>query len=150
MRIELYGMVFETPGVTFYLWSPWRATFLEHRLFEAMRQLPSTEVEKEGDELRVHLVDGKAWRQTLQIVARVLKGWQEEAESGSETRTWFWLIDGDTDCNGYDHTGERACLWGGIRLVLDRSNPGDEEKKIEEVDLDNFGLRIWNEQEGKT
>ncbi len=33
MRIDFYGLVFETPRVTFYLWSPWRAAALEHRLF---------------------------------------------------------------------------------------------------------------------
>src|SRR5262249_37515427 len=31
MRIDFYGMVFQTPRVTFHLWSPWRATALEHR-----------------------------------------------------------------------------------------------------------------------
>ncbi len=40
MRVDLYGVVFETPRVTFYLWSPWRSAALEHRLFEAVRALP--------------------------------------------------------------------------------------------------------------
>ena len=35
MRIEFFGLTFDTPCVTFYLWSPWRAAALEHRLFEA-------------------------------------------------------------------------------------------------------------------
>ena len=34
----------------------------------------------------------------------MLKGWQEEAETGSEKRTWRWLLEGDTDADGYDHT----------------------------------------------
>ena len=36
MRVEFYGLTFETPKVSFYLWSPWRATTLEHRLFEVV------------------------------------------------------------------------------------------------------------------
>ncbi len=42
MRIEMYGLVFEAPTVTFYLWSPWRSSALEHRLFEEIRSLPQT------------------------------------------------------------------------------------------------------------
>ena len=40
MRVDLYGLHFETPYVTFYLWSPWRAAALEHRLFESLTGLP--------------------------------------------------------------------------------------------------------------
>ena len=40
MRIDFYGLAFETPRVTFYLWSPWRAAAMEHRLFDAIRALP--------------------------------------------------------------------------------------------------------------
>ena len=34
MRVDFYGLAFETPRVTFYLRSPWRAAALEHKLFE--------------------------------------------------------------------------------------------------------------------
>src|SRR5436190_1080146 len=37
MRVDFYGLTFETPCVTFYLWSPWRSSALEHKLFEAVR-----------------------------------------------------------------------------------------------------------------
>src|SRR5947207_1702479 len=105
MRIEFYGLVFDTPQVTFYLWSPWRSAALEHRLFEAVRNLPKVRVETMPDEWRVTLSDPKAFRAALQGVERVLKGWQEEAEMGGERRSWRWLLDGDTDAHGYDHGG---------------------------------------------
>jgi hypothetical protein len=146
MRAELYGLIFETPAVTFYLWSPWRASMLEHRLFEAIGHLPGVEIEKEGDEFRLNVEDAKTWRAAVQNIERIMKGWQEEAGSGEERRTWYWLIDGDTDAHGYDHTGERACLWAGIRLCLDRSNPGEVDKR-EDLDMESFGVQIWRESE---
>jgi hypothetical protein len=139
-------MNIETPAATIYLWSPWRASMLEHKLFHELIALPQVQMEKEADEMRMTITDGKTWRRAVQIVERILKGWQEEAESGSERRTWFWLIDGDTDYNGFDHTGEKACLWAGIRLCLDRSNPS-EMQKSEELDLENFGVQFLNEEE---
>ena len=84
MRFDLYTLTFETPHVTFYLWSPWRAAHLEHRLFDAIRNLAGSKVEEGPDELRIQLSDPKACRSAVQAVARVLKGWQEEAERGSE------------------------------------------------------------------
>jgi|SRR5579859_6098576 len=146
MRIELYGLTFETPAVTFYLWSPWRASFLEHRLLDAIRQIPNVELEKKSDEVRVMIADVKTWRASLQAVARVLKGWQEEAESGAERRTWRWLLEADTDCTGYDHAGDRASLWGFVRLSLERGTQGMDEKG-EDIDLNDFGLQIWPVEE---
>jgi hypothetical protein len=146
MRIELYGLHFETPAVTFYLWSDWRASFLEHRLFDAIRALPLVETEKKADEFRVTITDVKTWRAALQAVSRILKGWQEEAESGAERRIWRWLLEADTDCNGYDHAGDRASLWGFLRLSMDRGTQGMDEKG-EDVDLNDFGLQIWPEEE---
>src|SRR6516164_5498769 len=105
MRINFYGLGFEAPGVTFYLWSPWRAAALEHRLFEAILSLPRVEADQAPDERRIHVSDPKTLRAALQAVARVLKGWQEEADPGGERRTWRWLIEGDSDADGYDHTG---------------------------------------------
>ncbi len=51
MRVDLYGLTFETPSITCYLWSPWRASAIEHRLFEAIRALPHVEFEAAADEL---------------------------------------------------------------------------------------------------
>src|SRR5207245_7572858 len=79
MRVDFYGLAFETPHVTFHLWSPWRAAVLEHRLFEAVRNLPRTEAEMGPDEGRIHISDPKTWRAAVQAVARVLTGWQAEA-----------------------------------------------------------------------
>jgi hypothetical protein len=141
MRFEFYGLAFETPRVTFHLWSPWRATALEHRLFDAMRKLPRVEVEEGADELRLHVSDPKTCRAALQAVARVLKGWQEDADPASERRSWRWLLEGDTDDAGYDHSGEPTSLWGFIRVGLERGGPGEAEKG-EDVDLDGFGLQV--------
>lgn len=147
MRFDFYGLAFETPRVTFYLWSPWRATALEHRLFEALKALPRVEPEDAADELRLHIADAKTWRLALQATARVLKGWQEEAETGSEKRSWRWLFEGDTDADGYDHTGAPAGLWAFLRLALDRGGLGEPEKG-EDVDLDGFGVLIHPNAEG--
>ena len=142
MRFEFYGLAFDTPRVTFYLWSPWRCSAIEHRLFEALRALPRVAFEEETDEWRLHVVDPKVARSAMQAVERVLKGWQEEADPASERRGWRWLLEGDTDANGYDHTGEPAGLWASLRLSLDRGSVEDGDK-AEEIDLNGFGLRIW-------
>ena len=147
MRINFYGLAFEAPSVTFYLWSPWRAAALEHRLFEVVQNLPRTQSETGPDERRVHVTDPKTLRSALQSVARVLKGWQEEADPGSERRTWRWLLEGDSDADGYDHTGEPTSLWGFLRVSLERGAPGEPEKG-EDIDLEGFGMRIWGGDEG--
>src|SRR5262245_57872901 len=108
MRIDLYGMAFDTPRVTFYLWSPWRASALEHRLFEVVQEMPGVEAEQDADEMRLHLKEVKGWKTAVQGLCRVLKGWQEEADAGRERRNWRWLVEGDTDSSGYDHAGEPA------------------------------------------
>ena len=50
MRIDFHGLAFETPFVTFHLWSPWRAAALEHRLFEAVQAAVRSEPENLPDE----------------------------------------------------------------------------------------------------
>jgi hypothetical protein len=141
MRFEFYGLAFEAPQVTFHLWSPWRATALEHRVFDAIRQLPRVEVEEGADELHARVADPKAGRQALQAVARVLKGWQEEADPAGERRSWRWVLEGDTDEAGYDHTGAPTSLWAFLRLSIDRGGPGEPDKG-EDIDLDGFGLQV--------
>jgi hypothetical protein len=144
MRINLYGLTLETPGVTFYLWSPWRAAALEHRLFEVISQLPKMQAEQAADERRIHVTDPKTLRNALGAMDRVLKGWQEEAELGGDRRTWHWLLEGDTDGDGFDHTGEPFTLWGFLRLTVDHGGPDEPEK--EHIDLEGFGFRIWGER----
>ncbi|HEY7326733.1 MAG TPA: hypothetical protein VH592_03780 [Gemmataceae bacterium] len=145
MRVEFYGLVLETPRVSVYLWSPWRAAALEHRLFDAIRVLPRVSLEKGPDEVRVHIDDSKTFRSAMQAAERVLKGWQEEADPGSERRSWRWLLEGDTDADGYDHTGEPISLWGFLRLGLERGVPGEGEKN-EDIDLEGFGVQMWGER----
>jgi hypothetical protein len=142
MRVDFYGVAFETPRVTFYLWSPWRACALEHRLFDAVRELIRSEPEEGPDELRLQLTEPKAWRAALQGVARVLKGWQEDADPGSERRGWHWLLEGDSDPDGFDFQGEPVSVWAYLRLRLERGGPGEPDKG-EEIDLHGFGVRIW-------
>ena len=79
----------------------------------------------------------------MQTIARVMKGWQEEAaDAGNERRSWRWLIEADTDLDGFDHTGEPTSLWAFVRVSLDLNRPGEAEKG-EDVDLDGFGMCIW-------
>jgi hypothetical protein len=141
MRCDFYGLAFEAPRVSFYLWTPWRATALEHRLFDTLRGLPRVSVEEAADEWRLDVTDPRTLRSALQAIERVLKGWQEEADPGSEKRSWRWLLEGDTDAHGYDHTGAPASLWGLLRVSLDRGGVGEPEKG-EDIDLEGFGLEI--------
>ncbi len=144
MRVDFHGLQFEAPQVTFHLFSPWRAAALEHKLFEAVGALPRTETERNADEWRVKVIDTKTWRAAMQAMSRVMKGWQEEAETGSERRSWYWLIEGDTNADGYDHHGEPISLWAFFRVSLERGGPSDGEKG-EDVDLEGFSVRIWGE-----
>jgi hypothetical protein len=144
MRIELYGIAFDTPGVVFYLWSPWRCTAIEHRLFEAVKALDPEQLETTPEEVRWSMNDVRHWPKILQHCERILKGWQEEgSDAGTERRIWRWLLESDTDSDGYDHTGEKAGMWAFIRLTLDRAHMGEAEKS-EDIDLNGFGLRIRN------
>jgi hypothetical protein len=145
MRVELFGLAFETPRATFFLRSPWRASYLEHRLFEAVRGVARAEPEEAADELRVHVSDPKAWRAALQATTRVLKGWEEEADPASEKRAWRWMLEADANHAGYDHAGEPASLWGFVRLSLDRGGVGEPDKG-EDIDLDWFGVQVHGER----
>jgi hypothetical protein len=142
MLVDLYGLTMESPGVTFYLWSPWRAAAIEHRLFESVRSLAGVEFEQGPDELQIHLEEPGLWKQAMQNMARVLKGWQEEASDvGVEKRGWRWLVEADTDASGYDTQNEKTCFWAFVRLSLDRGSPSDSDKG-EDVDLNGFGICI--------
>lgn len=149
MHIEFYGLTLDTPAVTVHLWTPWRATHIEHRLYEAVKKLPNLAEEKTPDELRLTIQDPKTFRAALQTLARVLKGWQEDADPASERRHWRWLLEGDTDPDGYDHNGEPCSLWAFVQIGLERGGLGDEDKR-EDVDLNDFGIRIWGIASGQS
>jgi hypothetical protein len=148
MRVDLFGLSLETPSVTFYLWSPWRCSAIEHKLFDAIRGVPNASLEQAPDELRVHVTDPKAWKAAVQSASRVLKGWQEEAADAGkdERRSWRWLLEADVDASGYDMQGEKASFWGFVRLSLDRGGPGENEKG-EDIDLNGFGVQVWGTKE---
>ena len=148
MRVDLFGLTMEAPGVTFYLWSPWRCSALEHKLFDALQSVPNAATESAGDELRIHITDQKGWKAALQNLSRVLKGWQEEAADAGkdERRGWRWLLESDVDGAGYDMQGERASFWGYVRLSLDRGGPGEADKG-EDIDLNGFGVQVWGNRE---
>lgn len=142
MRIDFHGLVFETPRITIHLSSPWRATALEHRLFDAVREAIGEEPESDGDELRLQIRDARQWRASQQALVRVLKGWQEEADAGRERRTWRWLMEGDCDVNGYDSFGEPLSLWIYVRVGLDHGGPGEPERG-EDIEMEGIGIRVW-------
>ena len=148
MRVDLFGLVMEAPGVTFYLWSPWRCAAIEHKLFDALKGLPNVTAEAAPDELRLHVSENKSWRAAVQHMSRVLKGWQEEATDGGkdERRSWRWLIEADTDASGYDMQGEKTSFWAYLRLSVDRGGPGEAEKG-EDIDLNGFGVEVRGEKE---
>jgi len=54
-------------------------------------------------------------------------------------------MEADIDSNGYDMNGEKSVIWLYPRLSLDRGGPGEPEKG-EDIDLNGFGLSIWNEE----
>jgi hypothetical protein len=149
MRLDFYGLSFHTASITFYLFSPWRGSHLEHRVFEAIRILPDVRLEKSAEEWRVVLSDPRTVKVALTAVERVMKGWQEDAEPGSERRFWRWVLEADTDSNGYDHVGERVALWGYLRLAVERGGPSDADQRAEEIDLDWFGFQIHGVGEGE-
>lgn len=146
MRVEFFGLAMESPSVTVHLWSPWRCSALEHKLFESLKTVPNASLEIAPDELRLHISDAKGWRVAVQTMARVMKGWQEEAADvgKDERRLWRWLIEADVDANGYDMHGEKASFWAYLRLSIDRGGPGEAEKG-EDIDLNGFGIQIWGE-----
>ena len=148
MRVDLFGLTFETPAVTFYLWSPWRAAALEHKLFDSLRTVPNAAFEQGPDEFRLLLIDSKGWKVAMQHLSRVLKGWQEEASDAGkdERRSWRWLIEADVDASGDDMQGEKSSVWAYLRLGLDRGGPGENEKG-EDIDLNGFGIQIAGQSE---
>lgn len=147
MQINFHGFRFEASRVTVYLWSPWRASAIEHRLFNEVKQLPGVHLENAPDELRVQIDNEKAFAQAVLGMSRLLKGWQEEATAaGKERRVYRWLVEGDTDEHGYDHTNEVATLWIYLRVGLDQGDVDDPEAG-EWIDMNGFGLRLWPERQ---
>jgi hypothetical protein len=146
MKINFHGMLFEPSRVSFYLWSPWRATALEHRLYSAVRKLANIVVQTEGHEEHIDVLDEDVWEQAFLAMNRVLLGWQEDADAAEERRSWRWVLEGNTDNHGFDHTGQPAGVWWFLRLALDQGGPAEPEKG-EDIDLHSFGIRFWPVQE---
>jgi len=143
MMVDFYSLKLDVARVTCYLWSPWRSSALEHRLFEVVRGVSGVTLEQEPDQLRANIADAKGWKNAMNAISRVLMGWQEEAaDDHRERRTWRWLLEGDTDSHGYDHAGEPLSLWAYLRLGIDRGSPDDGDKG-EDIDLHGFGVRFW-------
>jgi hypothetical protein len=146
MLVDLLGLKMNVEGVTFHLWSPWRCTALELRLFDAIKQVPGLIPDNPPDELCLSVKSDKQWDKAQEQLNRVLKGWQEEAsDAGLERRTWRWLIEADTDSDGYDLHGEKSCFWAYLRVALERGGPGDGDK-TEDVDFSGFGISFWNDR----
>jgi hypothetical protein len=122
---------------------------LEHKLFEALKTVPNSTLEATPDEVKLHITEQKSWKAASQNLARVLKGWQEEASDAAkdERRAWRWLLEADVDASGYDMQGERSSFWAYLRLVIDRGGPGEIDKG-EDLDLNGFGIQVWGAVEG--
>jgi hypothetical protein len=148
MRVDLFGLTMEAPTVTFYLWSPWRCSLIEHKLYDSLKTVPNATLETSPDEIRLHVTDAKAWRVAVQNMSRVLKGWQEEAADvgKDERRSWRWFLEADVDATGYDMTGEKASIWAFLRLSIDRGGPTEAEKG-EDIELMGFGVQVWGSEE---
>ncbi len=148
MVLELYGLRFDTPGVTISLLSPWRATTLEQKLFDSIRVLPRVEFEREPDELHLHISDPKGFNDAILMVERILKGWQEEAADTDtgDRRSWRWLVEADVDSRNQDHSGDQASVWAFLRLSIERET---DDKLREDVDLNGFNIRFWRADEEK-
>ena len=69
MRVDLFGLTMDAPGVTFYLWSPWRCSALEHKLFDALKGVPHAAFEAGPDELRVHVTEPKGWKAAVRVTS---------------------------------------------------------------------------------
>ncbi|MGF1578218.1 MAG: hypothetical protein ACFCD0_02520 [Gemmataceae bacterium] len=142
MRVELLGLAIETPKVSVSLWSSWKASQLETKVFNSIGQVPDLEKLERDDEMRLSFRTEQQWQAVMDRVVRVMKGWQEEAAGRNEKRLWGWMIDGDRDAYGYDPMGEAACLWGWFRLFLERGDPGEFDKS-EQVELQSLSFRFW-------
>ncbi len=151
MRVDFYGLILESPGVTVYLRSPWRCTLLEHKLFEVVCTIPGVTVERQANEWRAYLSEPRLWQHALSHIARVLKGWQEEAADSTreERRRWRWMLEADVDASGYDLQGLRACFWAYLRLSIDYGGPADYDKEGEDIDLHGFEVCIWGNAEAE-
>ena len=148
MKVDLFGLAMEAPGVTFYLWSPWRCSASNTSSSNRCAAFPARLLEATADELRIQITEQKAWKAAMQNLSRVLKGWQEEGSDvgKEERRSWRWLIEADVDGAGYDMAGERASFWAYVRLSLERGGPGEAEKG-EDLDLNGFGVEVWGKRE---
>lgn len=91
------------------------------------------------------MTEQKAWKQALQSLSRVLKGWQEEAaDAGTDRRSWRWLLGGRLDPSGYDLNGEKASI-----LEVRPARPGSGRPRGAEgrnIDLNGFGVCVWGSQ----
>lgn len=148
MIAQLYGLRMQVDGITIHLWSPWRSSRLENRIFEAIAAIAKVPIEKDSDELHFKLANTELWNQAVQTTERILKGWQEESSEShnAERRSWRWLIEADTDANGYDMQSEASCFWAFLRLSIDRGGPGEADKG-EDLDLQGLGVSFWNKHD---
>ncbi|MSR32499.1 MAG: hypothetical protein EXR99_13450 [Gemmataceae bacterium] len=142
MQAELMGLVFDTPAVVVRLWSPWRASAIEHRLFDQIRQIASGTVEEKPDELVLKIHETKEWNLAVGVCNRVMMGWEEEADHGTERRLWCWVLEGDVNMAGYDHFGEPASIWALVRVTLERPAIDPALPPVEHFDLENFGVEF--------
>jgi len=146
MQVELFNLKMVCDSVVCHLWSPWRCSALEIRLFDAVKRLPGAVPSALPDELKLRITSADVWAQAHDAMLTILKGWQEEAsEAGGERRAWRWLLEADCDADGYDMNGDPTCFWVYMRALVERGGPDDGEK-AEEIDFNGFGLSFRNKE----
>jgi len=146
MKVNISGVCIETRKIVVYLKSPWRANALEHKLFEAARQIPEVQVEESQAEYKIVLKNIEKFQTLLESCTRILKGWQEDADLGTERRFWCWLFEGDADASGYDHNGNPASIWIFVRAIIEHAEHSMDAPKVEHVDLESFNFELTNNE----
>ncbi|MEZ6138929.1 MAG: hypothetical protein R3B84_00015 [Zavarzinella sp.] len=143
MKLKLYGISIEAERVTYSLLSPWRASMLEHRLFDSIRAISNVKYEEADAELLLHISAEKPAHESLLMIERIMKGWQEDGSSTKqERRLWHWSLEAEVDARGNDTSGDPTSIWGFLDVSVERFQ-ASEQDKLDEVDLACFSMRIW-------
>lgn len=148
MEITFYQFCITTQKIAIHLYSCWRASQLEHKLFDSARTIVGKEPDRKDDSLVLTITAESTWNQLFQNWVRILKGWEEDAVPGDERRRWRWVIEGDTDHYGYNHNGDNFALWVFLRTSIEHGEANAAES-IDEFDLDALGIQLVPNKTGQ-
>ena len=57
------------------------------------------------------------------------------------------MVEADCDAHGYDHAGEKACVWAFLRLSLSIGATRARASGAKTSTLNGFGFRVWRSDE---